>query len=99
VDEASTNVMEHAYGSQARGELRVCCYLDGNDFVVRIRDRGRPFDPAQVPDPDVMRPLSERGVGGLGLFFIRRLTDGMSFRTHPDTGNELLLRKRRTGRG
>lgn len=94
VDEACTNIMEHAYRGR-QGEVRVCCYEESNDFVVCIYDGGAAFDPATVPDPDVSGPLEERDVGGLGLFFMRRLMDEVRFGFDPATGNELIMRKRR----
>lgn len=95
VDEAVTNTMNHAYGGRPDGEIRVCCYLDGPDFMVRITDQGAPFDPNQVPPPDLTSPVEERAVGGLGLYFMRQLMDDVRFLPSPEGGNMLLMRKRR----
>jgi len=95
VDEASTNTINHAYGGRQDGQLRVCCFVDGDDFVVRIIDQGAPFDPETVPSPDLDAPIEERQVGGLGLYFMRQLMDEVRFFSDPDHGNVLLMRKRR----
>ena len=95
VDEASTNAIKHAYGGRTDGQLRVCCFIDGADFVVRIIDQGEPFDPDIVPSPDLESPLEEREEGGLGLYFMRQLMDDVSFLSDLDHGNVLLMRKRR----
>jgi serine/threonine-protein kinase RsbW len=95
VDEACTNSMEHAYGGQENGEVRVCCYFEDGDFVVRITDFGKTFDPAAVPTPDLARPLEERETGGLGLFFMRKLMDSVEFTSDPTTGNQVTMRKHR----
>ncbi len=97
VDEACTNTMEHAYEGRQDGEVFICCYLEGGDFVVRITDHGKPFEPASIPSPDVSSPLEERGVGGLGIFFMRRLMDSVEFRFDAIRGNEVTMRKRRRG--
>lgn len=91
-DEACTNAIEHAYAGR-KGEVRVCCWVEGDEFVVRVTDFGKRFDPEQVPMPDVTAPLEERNVGGLGLFFMRALTDRIEFRSNDEQGNQVILRK------
>ncbi len=95
VDEACTNCMEHAYEGREDGEVHICCWTEGGDFVIRITDHGRPFDPASVPVPDVTAPLEERQIGGLGLFLMYKLMDGVEFQFDPAEGNQVTLRKRR----
>jgi anti-sigma regulatory factor (Ser/Thr protein kinase) len=97
VDEACTNAMEHAYEGRADGEVRICCYQEDCDFVVRITDFGKAFDPATVPVPDVSAPLEERTAGGLGLFLMRRLMDSVEFHFDPVQGNEVVMRKHGNG--
>lgn len=94
-DEACTNVVEHAYGPDKTGDIHVRCMVDGDDFVVVIRDHGRAFDPDKVPRPDLTCALEDRKVGGLGLFFMRKLMDRVVFHFDPQAGNELRLYKRR----
>ena len=96
VDEACANAMEHAYKGRQDGEIHVCCYVEKDEFVVRVTDYGKPFDPSSIPPPDLSAPLEERDVGGLGLFFMRALMDGVEFRSGPVRGNEVIMRKRRT---
>jgi anti-sigma regulatory factor (Ser/Thr protein kinase) len=97
VDEACTNSMQHAYEGREDGEVRVCCYLEDRDFVVRISDQGHAFDPATVPEPDISAPLETREIGGLGLFFMRKLMDSVEFHFDASQGNEVIMRKRCKG--
>jgi anti-sigma regulatory factor (Ser/Thr protein kinase) len=91
VDEACTNIIEHAYGGSG-GEICLRCECDGNDFEVVIRDHGRPFDPQAVPAPDVQAELDKRQEGGLGVYFMRCLMDEVRF--HFDLqSNELRMVK------
>jgi len=99
VDEACSNVVEHAYGSDRRGDINLRCRIDnGGDLQVEIRDRGRPFDPDQVPLP-LIEPdsadLDAMRVGGLGLFFMRKLMDEVTFEFDAESGNCLIMVKRR----
>ena len=94
VDEACTNIIQHAYGPGQPGAIYICCEIEGDDLMVTLRDRGRAFDPSQVPEPDLTSALEERQVGGLGLHFIRKLMDRISFHSGSE-GNELRMAKRR----
>jgi len=95
VDEACTNIIEHAYGGDG-GEICLRCECDGDDFEVVIRDQGRPFDPQAVPKPDVKAELDKRQEGGLGVYFMRCLMDEVRFRFDPQS-NELRMVKRLKG--
>jgi len=94
VDEACTNVIQHSYEGEGKGEIVLCCELADSDFVVTIRDHGCPFDPECVPAPDLTCSLAERREGMLGLYFMRQLMDEVCFRFDAE-GNELTMVKRR----
>jgi serine/threonine-protein kinase RsbW len=95
VDEACTNIIEHAYGGEGKGSIRLTCQVKQDGLQVTICDQGAPFDPTQVPDLNTEAPLHEREEGGMGLFFIRRLVDHYEFKFGTPQGNELTLFKRR----
>jgi serine/threonine-protein kinase RsbW len=92
VDEACTNAMEHAYEGRLDGEVRICCYTEQDRFVVRVTDYGKPFSPDDVPAPRTDAPLEEREIGGLGLFFMRKLMDRVEIRSN-EQGNEVVMVK------
>jgi len=96
VDEACSNVVEHAYGPSWQGDIDLtCCIEDQGDLVVSIRDNGKPFDPAAVPEPPIGAELENLPEGGLGLYFMRRLMDQVSFQFDQQNGNVLTMVKRR----
>ncbi|WP_366925656.1 ATP-binding protein [uncultured Ruminococcus sp.] len=35
-------------------------------------DSGTPYDPPSKPDPDIVPPVQERQIGGLGIFTVKR---------------------------
>lgn len=94
VDEAVSNAIEHSYEGQARGRIDITCFSKGGEMVVEVRDYGMPFDPDSVKSPQTQGPLSERSVGGLGLFFMRRLMDRVEFRSRGKRGNLVVMAKR-----
>lgn len=83
VDEAFTNIIEHAYGGECAEEIECTCLISNDGLVITMKDCGRTFDPAAVPEPNLEADLEDRQVGGLGLFFIRRLMDDVQFSIQP----------------
>jgi serine/threonine-protein kinase RsbW len=104
VDEACSNIIEHAYGEEAptvirhppesRGQTIECtCRIKRDRLIIQLHDHGRPFDLATVPKPDLDADLSERHAGGLGVYFIQQLMDAVHFESIPGQGNTLTLIK------
>jgi anti-sigma regulatory factor (Ser/Thr protein kinase) len=100
VDEAFSNIIEHAYGGESQEVIKCTCLITADSLVIQLCDYGKPFDPASIPDPDLDVELEERDVGGLGLYFIRQLMDEVEFTffREEDTGrrcNVLRMVKRK----
>lgn len=76
VDEACTNIIQHAYSPEEEGTIVIHCkMLDDKKCSVSIKDQGKPFDQTRVGSVDTTSSLEDRKPGGLGLFFIRELVD------------------------
>lgn len=95
VDEAATNIIEHAYGGEGIGEIEITVQVNKNGLTVTLRDHGRPFDPGQIPDPNLSRPLEEIEPHGLGLFLMRKMMDEVQFEFTPQ-GNTVTMTKRKS---
>jgi serine phosphatase RsbU (regulator of sigma subunit)/putative methionine-R-sulfoxide reductase with GAF domain/anti-sigma regulatory factor (Ser/Thr protein kinase) len=94
VDEAASNIIEHAYESIPDGNLSVSVEIERDALTIVLHDWGKPFDPDEVAVPDVAADLEDRQIGGLGLFFIRKLMDSVQFQASPENGNRLTLVKK-----
>jgi serine/threonine-protein kinase RsbW len=94
VDEACTNVIEHAYRGKPDGTIDIVCDKRGNEFIVTISDFGARFDPKKIELPKTHTPLSKRRIGGLGLFFMRKLMDRVTFDFASGRGNRLTMVKK-----
>ncbi len=79
IEEAFVNVCRYAYAG-GEGEVELICACDRAGFVVEISDRGIPFDILSLPDPDTTADITDREIGGLGVYFIRKMTDDVSYR-------------------
>lgn len=95
VDEACSNIIEHAYGGEGIGEIIFCWQVDDRSLTITLEDHGNPFNPASIPDPKINAPLKERMGHGLGMFFMRKYMDEVHYVQLPDTGNLLTLVKYR----
>jgi anti-anti-sigma factor len=67
--------------------------VEGNRFIMTLHDKGRSFDPNEVPTPDIQSPLEERQAGGLGIYLMTRLMDEVRFDFDPQQGNLLTMVK------
>jgi serine/threonine-protein kinase RsbW len=94
-DEAATNIIEHAYEGISDADFDVTCDLYGDTLTITMRDTGIPFDPSKVKQPNLKADLSERQIGGLGLYLMRKLMDEVHYKSDPRTGNVLTMIKRR----
>jgi serine/threonine-protein kinase RsbW len=95
VDEACTNIIEHAYGGEGRGELDCSVEITDQDLIIVLHDEGEPFDPDNIPIPNHSVPLEELKPRGVGLFLIRKMMDEIRFEFTPDRGNILTMVKHR----
>lgn len=95
VDEAATNIIEHAYGGEGKGEIRITFQITSDSLILRIYDRGIPFDPHMIEKPKLHLKLEELSPRGLGLYWMRNLMDDVHFEFTPEQGNILTMSKRR----
>jgi len=93
VDEACSNIIEHAYRGEDHGSIEVIIDTDSDCLTIRLIDQGLPFDPGSIPEPDIHASLDERDNHGLGLFFMHKLMDRIDFNFSADTGNTLTMVK------
>jgi len=92
VDEASTNIVKHAYPEEIHN-IEVEVDYDPKSFKVNVRDRGKGFDPSLVPKPDMEEYLEHYKVGGLGIHIMNSLMDQVEYSINPGKSNQVTLIK------
>lgn len=97
VDEAASNIIQHAYGGENKGEIECSYSIDSDGLIVMMRDFGKPFNPKRVKNPDLESDVCCREEGGLGLHFMRSLMDSVEFSFNGHGGNLLTMTKRLHG--
>lgn len=87
VEEAFVNICHYAYHDGV-GKITINCTRDIDRLLVELIDEGVPFDILSLPEPDTKAGLMDREPGGLGVHFIRKLTDKVSY--HHKNGQNIL---------
>ena len=89
-EEALVNIFDYAY-KENNGDVEIICKLDNNKrFIIEIIDTGTPFNVLSVAAPDIYADISERQLGGLGVFLIKEVMDAVHYR-YEDNKNILTL--------
>lgn len=94
IDELFGNIAHYAYGDGV-GDATVRFEFNAETRVASITfmDRGVPFNPLESADPDVTLSAEERGIGGLGIFMVKKTMDQLEY-SHENGANLLTVRKR-----
>lgn len=80
MEELLVNIFNYAYPERP-GEVAIACRADdAGRLLVEIADEGVPFDILSRDDPDREAGIEERAIGGLGIFFVRRLVQEIRYR-------------------
>jgi serine/threonine-protein kinase RsbW len=93
LEEVVNNVISYAYKDKNEHQINIYMELEGQVLLLKVEDDGIPFNPFDVPEPDIDKPVEEREPGGLGLFFVRNLTDELEYKREKDK-NILIMKKK-----
>jgi serine/threonine-protein kinase RsbW len=106
VDEACTNLVEHAYAGRTPDYMALEIWVPAathpensppapsagpQEIHIYVRDKAPAFDPSGIATPDLDAPLDERRIGGLGWFFIREMMPVVEYTTLPNGTNQLKM--------
>ena len=94
IDELFGNIAHYAY-APGTGEVTVRFEFEEatRTATVTFIDGGVAFDPLAKADPDVTLSAEERGIGGLGIFLVKKTMDDVRYRRE-DEKNILSVSKK-----
>ncbi|HEX9046072.1 MAG TPA: ATP-binding protein [Verrucomicrobiae bacterium] len=92
LEECGTNVVKHAYRSDARQSFQVSFKRLGDEVVIELHDRGPEFDPTTAPARE-RRIHDEDTPGGWGIDLVKHYMDRIEYRREAGQ-NILRLHKR-----
>ncbi|MFO1349147.1 MAG: ATP-binding protein [Gammaproteobacteria bacterium] len=94
VDELLTNILSYGFvDAHTVPDIRLRLWVEGVLLIVDLSDNGRPFNPLDVAPPALDLSLADKPIGGLGIYFVRQLMDGVEYRREGGY-NRLILRQR-----
>ncbi len=80
LEEIMMNVISYGSDGAAIPHVRLDLAQQGVALSMEIADDGIAFDPLQAPAPDLDADIDDRPIGGLGVFLVRELMDGVTYR-------------------
>ena len=93
LDEILSNSIRHGLAGAASHAIAVTLDLSDGEIRIEVEDDGAAYDPTQAPAPMLEGTLEERTEGGLGMAFVRGLTDSIEYRRIAGR-NRLVMRRR-----
>jgi anti-sigma regulatory factor (Ser/Thr protein kinase) len=93
IDELFGNIAHYAYNPDVgEATVRVEGQQDPLSVIITFIDGGVPYDPLAADDPDITLSAEERGIGGLGIFMVKKSMDEIAYR-YENGSNILSIRK------
>ena len=90
VEEIFVNIAQYAYKPEVGGAtIRVTA---GNEVSIEFEDSGKPYNPLEKDDPNIAEKAEDREIGGLGIFMVKNIMDGVEYR-HEANKNILTIKK------
>lgn len=94
IDELFGNIAHYAYNPEiGSATVRVEVTEDPLAVVITFIDNGVPYDPLAKEDPDVTLSAEERGIGGLGIYMVKKTMDEITYE-YKDGQNILSIKKK-----
>jgi anti-sigma regulatory factor (Ser/Thr protein kinase) len=90
VEEIFVNIAHYSYNGS--GEAVITAENDGVQLSITFEDKGVPYNPLKKDDPDITASAEDREIGGLGIFMVKKLMDGMEY-NYVDGKNILTIHK------
>ncbi len=90
LEEVLVNAIHYAYPGD-HGEIEVECVSETpGGFRITVKDWGIAFNPLEQAPPDLSADVSRRQVGGLGIFFVKQMTERLHYE-YREGGNVLTM--------
>ena len=93
LDEIFSNIVNYGYPKgPGPVTIKLIERLNPHRVYIRFEDQGIPYNPLTNEDPDVTLSAEERGVGGLGIYMVKKTMDDVKY-MYEDGKNILSIMK------
>ena len=96
-EEIFVNIANYAYtlpgtGAPGTGSATIRLSVENGTAALSFIDSGIPYNPLAKDDPDLPLPASERPIGGLGIYMVKKSMDSVAYERR-DGKNIFTMRK------
>jgi len=96
-EELLTNIISYGFAAERPPGTRyvqVTIATRPGCVTLELSDNAEPYNPLLRPDPDLTLDVEERPIGGLGIYFVKRIMDELHYEAIAQgQGNRLTMRK------
>ena len=93
LEELYTNTITHGASDGRDVFIEVNLSIDKDELILTYEDNGIPFNVLELPDPDLTASIENREVGGLGVHYVKTLTDSVEYE-YVEKHNVLKMKKK-----
>lgn len=93
IEELVTNIIFYGYDDTNEHLIDIELSLNEKTVQIKITDDGKAFNPLLNSEPDTGLSIENRKIGGLGIHFVRKIMDDI---TYTRTGNKNILELTKT---
>ncbi len=80
LDELVTNVITHGFTTTEKHEIKIIVNVLDNKIVIEMIDDAEAFNPLNFNIQSTNKSVSERKIGGLGIFIVKQKADELSYK-------------------
>ena len=88
-EEIFSNIAQYAYEKTDKNAVvTIKTETEGEHYCLTFIDKGKKYNPLANKEPDISAKMSERAIGGLGVFLTKKLADKLLYSY--DNGQNIL---------
>ena len=96
LEEVYTNTITHGASDGRDVFIEINLGIDKDELIMTYKDNGIPFNVLELPEPDLNASIENREVGGLGVHYVKALTDSVEYE-YVEKHNVLKMKKKLSG--
>jgi anti-sigma regulatory factor (Ser/Thr protein kinase) len=93
LEELFTNTITHGASDGREVFIEVNLGIDKDELIMTYKDNGMPFNVLDLPEPDLTASIENREVGGLGVHYVKVLSDSVEYE-YVEKQNVLKMKKK-----
>jgi len=79
LDELVTNIISYGFDDDDEHLIFITISKNGSSIEILLEDEGKEFNPLEQETPDLDKPIEDREIGGLGIYFVKKKMNEISY--------------------